>query len=131
MATNVPLDDSPVQRKLCSIKKDSKLYYYTLTSSDIQNTTVSKWQYHFHSELSWSIIYLKPFITTQETKLRWFQYTILHRILTTNSVAYKLKFLDSEACTFCHKNKESIVHLFWECEIVRQFWNAFLNCLVI
>ena len=102
MATNASLDDSPAQRKLCSIKKGSKLYYYTLTSSDIQNTAVSKWQYDFHSDLSWYIIYLKPFITTQETKLRWFQYRILHRMLTTNSFAYKLKLLDSEACTFCH-----------------------------
>ena len=58
MTTNVPLDDLPVQRKLCSIKKGSKLYYHTLTSSDIQNTAISKWQYYFHSELSWSIIYL-------------------------------------------------------------------------
>ena len=93
LATNVPLDDSSVQSRLYSNKKGSELHYYTLTFSDVQNTAVSKWQYHFHSGLSWSIIYLKPFITTQETKLKWFQYIILHRILTTNCFAYKLKLI--------------------------------------
>ena len=55
------------------------------------NSAVSKWQDHFVSELNWQTIYLKPFVTTQEIKLRWFQYRISHRILTTNSFAYKLK----------------------------------------
>ena len=26
METNIPLDDSPIQRKLCSVQKGSKLY---------------------------------------------------------------------------------------------------------
>ena len=92
-----------------------------------QNSAISKWQY-FHSELSWFIIYLKPFITTQETKLRWFQYRILHRI-TTNSFAYKLKLLDSEECTFCHKNNLLYI-TFVNVKLSRQFRNAFLNWLV-
>ena len=128
--TNISLDDSPVQRKLCSIKKGSKLYYHTLTSSNIPNTAMPKWQHHFVLNLNWPIIYLKPFVTTQEIKLRWFQYRILHRILTTNTFAYKLKLIDSEMCTFCNEKKESLEHLFWECNIVQNFWNNFINWLL-
>ena len=103
--TNTPLDDSLVQRKLCSIKKGSTIYYNTLTSTGTPNTAAAKWQCYFTTNLNWPIIYLKPFITTQEMKPRWFQYRILHRILTTNTFAYKLKFSDSETCIFCNEYK--------------------------
>ena len=96
----------------CSIQKGSKLYYYTLMSSAVTKSANLKWQKYFISELNWQNICLKPFITTQEVKLRWFQYRILNRILTTNCFAYKLKLIDSESCTFCHETKETVVHLF-------------------
>ena len=52
-----------------------------------------------------------------------------NRILTTNCFAYKLKLIDSESCTFCHETKETVVHLFWECKIVQNFWTHYVNWL--
>ena len=36
------------------------------------------------------------------------------------------KIKDSPLCSFCKNENETLVHLFWECEICRQFWNDLL-----
>ena len=46
-------------------------------------------------------VYQLPFIVTKETKLMMFQYKIIHRILPTNSLLYKIKIVDSPTCPFC------------------------------
>jgi len=43
------------------------------------------------SQLDWEKIYLLPFKTTLDTKLREFQYKILNRILYTNNMLLNLK----------------------------------------
>ena len=57
MGTNVPLANSPVQRKLFRINKGSKLNDYTLTSSDIQITATPKWHCHLPTDCDWTIPY--------------------------------------------------------------------------
>ena len=74
------------------------------------------WNKHF------SIIYK----VTKDTKLHWFQFRIFHRILATNSYLYTIHKVNSESCTFCQREKETITHLFWECQHVTIFRNEFL-----
>ena len=50
-----------VSKYTCS----SKLYYYTLTPSDIQNTSIPKWQYNFSTNVNQPTPSI-TFITTQE-----------------------------------------------------------------
>ena len=61
--------------------------------------------------------------TTRDTKLRWFQFRILHHILTTNRSVSKYMVNQSQLCTFCNNHSETIQHLFWHCEKVKTFWN--------
>ena len=105
--------------------KGPKLYYYSISSSDVPITATIKWRKKCSSALTWCTTYVQPCATTQEVQLRWFQYRILHRILTTNNFAYKLNIIENDLCTFCNGNKESIEHLLWECNIVQTFWNRF------
>ena len=65
------------------------------------------------SQLDWEKIYLLPFKTTLDTKLREFQYKILNRILYTNKMLFKFKKVDSPSCVFCEKELETIEHLFF------------------
>ena len=75
------------------------------------------------SQLDWEKIYLLPFRTTLDTKLREFQYKILNRILYTNKMLFKFKKVDSPLCDFCEKELETIEHLFFHCTKVSMFWN--------
>jgi len=85
---------------------------------------VSKWndQYGAHVNTKWRNIFLQCKKTTVDTQLRWFQLRILHRIIATNKFLCACKIIDSDRCTFCKHDQETIVHLFWQCPIIRQFW---------
>lgn len=117
------IDSTPVMQKTESLKKGSKAYYYILTHSSTIPISQYKWQLNFTSELNLSIIYRKHFKTTQETKLCWFQFRLVHRILTTNVYFSKLHIIDSANCNFCDNCGETLLHLFWDCNIVRLFWD--------
>ena len=80
-------------------------------------------------QLDWEKIYLLPFKTTLDTKLREFQYKILNRILYTNKMLFKFKKVDSPLCDFCEKELETIEHLFFHCTKVSMFWNDLKSVL--
>ena len=121
------LDDTNVMRKLLSVKKGSKVYYYILTDKTSSIKAESKWEELLNCEICWKKIYSKPFKTTQDTKLRWFQCRLLHRIITTNIFAHKIKKAETNLCTFCKHFPETLLHLFWDCILVKTFWIFFVQ----
>ena len=66
---------------------------------------------------------------TKCIKLRWFQTTIYHRILTINKLLFQMNLIDSPKCSFCGNDDETIDPLLWKCsktqlfiqEMVRRF----------
>ena len=54
--------------------------------------------------------------------IRSFQYRLLHRAIITNSHLFRWKIRDNNLCSFCHKSKETYVHLFVECPTVQEIW---------
>ena len=77
----------------------------------------------------WYNAFFKLKFTTKDTKLRWLQFRILHNILTTNRSVSKYKEEQTELCSFCQKDSETIQHLFYGCEIVRSFWDQLTSLL--
>ena len=72
-----------------------------------------------------SKIYLLPFKATREIKLTMFQYKIIHRILPTNSLLYKMKKVASPFCPFCPSEFQTLWHLFVNCKHANSFWDGF------
>ena len=81
----------------------------------------------FH--LDWERIYSLPFKVTLDTKLREFQYKILHRICYTNDMLFKFRIVDSPLCYFCGEEMETLEHFFFFCDRVRSFWKE-LNTIL-
>merc|ERR1712074_340439 len=50
------------------------------------------------------------------------QYRSIHRCLATNDLLFKIKITDSNLCTFCREEIETLVHLFTSCKHVKSFW---------
>ena len=71
---------------------------------------VEKWN-NILGGLEWHTIYSSFKSSTSDTNLNCFQYRILYRILTANDYLYKRKINDSDRCTFCKTEKETIAHL--------------------
>ena len=49
---------------------------------------------------------------------------IIHRILGTNVVLKEMGIANSNSCSFCKQEKESIQHIFWGCNVIQQFWRG-------
>ena len=47
--------------------------------------------------------------------------------ITTNRHLYAWGIISDNKCTFCRKHKETIVHLFVECEKVHELWSEVWN----
>ena len=67
-------------------------------------------------------IYLLPFTATKEVK---FQHKIIHNILATNSILYKMNKAASPSCPFCPSDNQNIRHLFISCPQASSFWYKF------
>jgi len=70
-------------------------------------------------------IYLLPFKATKVVKLLTFQHKIIHDILATNSILYKMKKVSSPFCPFCPSDSQNIRHLFISCPQASSFWDKF------
>ena len=91
-------------------------------------TAVLKWNI-LYPNINWKNIFKLCFHTTKDTTLQWFQARLLHRILPTAKYLKLCKISNSDLCTFCNENVETLEHLYWECGIVKVFWEEFTICL--
>ena len=71
--------------------------------------------------IDWKIFYIIPFKCSLSTKLRYFQFKILHNVLGVNKYLKTVGISNSDLCTFCAIDTESISHLFWECPSTQRF----------
>ena len=68
-------------------------------------------------------------LTTNDFKLRNFQYKILHRILPTNKFLVKIGIKESDQCNLCMNATDSILHYIWLCPIIKVFWQQVIILL--
>lgn len=116
-------------------KKGSQDFYKVLITSIQKNTSISaqsKWGtiFDFNND-TWKKIYSLPFKVTLNTKFQWFQFRINHHILSTNSFIYKIGLTNNPHCTFCIIERETIIHILWECNEVQNFLTSFEDLLEV
>ena len=61
--------------------------------------------------------------------MRMFQYKIVHRILPTNKKLLQYNIKTSSICDYCGLEKESLIHLFCECDISTIIWQDIVEWL--
>ena len=62
-----------------------------------------------------------------DNRIKWLYYQILRHSLKTNYIVSKFKNNVSENCTFCSLEPETIKHLFWDCQHVKNFINSVIE----
>ena len=100
-----------------------------LNHNEVVPAGTKKWNESFEN-LNWKIIFIKCNKTTMDSKLRWFQTRLLHRLLPTNRYLYLRRIKDCRICSFCGIEEETIRHLFWSCDFVKRFWANLQSLLV-
>ena len=64
---------------------------------------------------------------TNAPKYRSFQYRLLQRAIITNVHLARWGKISSNMCTFCCKEKESYIHLFFLCEKIQSVWHQIIE----
>ena len=83
---------------------------------------LNKWKCLFDfTDSHWNNIFQAPFHSVRDSKIQYFQFRFIHRIIGTNYYLYKMGKTDNSRCNFCGRHEETILHLFWECPIVSNF----------
>ena len=95
-----------------------------------KHNAIVKWNLKFDN-LNWVEIFKEIHKNTQDTKMKWFFYKIIYRIIPTNRHLTLLKIKADPTCNFCNINEQTISHLFWSCEHVTQLWNDLVNLIKV
>ena len=72
------------------------------------------------------LVYTHPFTPTSQkylNELFSFQYKILNNVLYLNKKLFKFRKLTSPLCPFCKLSDETVLHLFYECNILLNLRN--------
>ena len=84
-----------------------------------------KWKNELSLDLSeevWSKIFRISFKVSSDFDIAWFQYRIIHKILGTQYLLFKMSIKDSSKCLLCNDSPETLIHIFCECPKVTQLW---------
>ena len=120
-------------RSLLSSEAFCKVAYksFLTQSTSIPCKSQEKWLADCNScdfdMIDWGKSYTLAFLYTNESKLRVFQFKFLHRKLATNCFLLKTGIKSNDQCSFCKESSETLLHLFWECPLVKSFWNEIGN----
>ena len=105
----------------------SKKVYNELINKNENPTCQAKWN-HLFQKVDWKKIHGLVFRITRDTYIQWLQTRIIHRILATNSLLFKMNIVNDILCTFCLSEEETFLHLFWNCNVVQSVLNCVKNC---
>ena len=119
--------DTQLINKLKSVQKPTQMFYRMFINKLQQKVKAHiKWENYFVNEhINWKTIHAIPFKSTIDTKLRYFQYKCLMRIIPTNKFLLKCQKVASNLCDFCNCHVETQIHLFYDCYHVQDFWGKF------
>ena len=90
-----------------------------------------KWLEITNENINWSTVYIIPCKVTLNQRLRHFQFRILHRILGVNKLLSDMGIPTNYRCSLCSDSIETISHLFWECNITKEFILQIQNVILI
>ena len=115
---------------LIRTKKGCSCLYARLQNEVTTPKGMGKWFKKFNNSVEPDQVFKHLLLTTKDSQLQWFQFRILHNILSTNLLMSKMGKDQTDTCTLCGDHSETISHLLWSCEISQRFWNSLQNLLI-
>ena len=109
-------------------QKGAKNYYKIMLGKTNMPKACENWERLLGTKIQWSHVYLNT-KHISEIKMRWFQIRINHRIIVTNSILQNMGITENNTCNFCDREKDTVFHYLWQCDLVQVFWKDFETCL--
>ena len=73
-------------------------------------------------EIDTKAVFDKIFRTTRDKCLIWFQYKLLYNLLLTGCFLFQRQLVDSFVCVYCKGAEETLLHIFWDCPQIQDYW---------
>ena len=117
---------------LCKDKKGSRTLYNIIVGNQDSSPPSQKWVNILGNitQEEWNS-YNDTIKNIKEVKLQEFQFKVNNHILVTKSFLHKINKVDNDRCTFCGLETETIIHVLFNCNKVKEFWLAMKNWLRI
>ena len=99
-------------------RKSSRIVYKQLIANKSEKpiSCTDKWRKDICSStdktVNWRNVFQVANACTTSSKLIDFNFRFLNRLLPTNSYLQKIGVKEDEKCTFCHGEKEDLMHLY-------------------
>ena len=122
--TEVPNGNFTWVQRALQVSSLSQFVYNTCLKTIVtEPTALKKWSAELDNfnNYNWRNIWRMPWVSVRETKLSYFQFRFLHRILPTNRLLTLMGKVNSNMCSFCDKEVETLNHLFWACSYTSKF----------
>ena len=131
-----PLPPSNYDRCIISSNFSREVYKTISTDVSFIHSKFVKWQQDLGYDICEDIftfgkMHLNVYQVTNIAKFRSFQYRLLQRGIVTNIQLYKWKLKNNEYCSFCQNERETVLHLFVQCPIVKELWQSVMDNLSI
>ena len=111
-------------------KLPSKGLYLILVDANTVKPAAQDFENLFEpSDFNWKKIYFLIRNTNLNTKARMFQYKVLDNTLYVNKILFTFGKVISPRCSFCKLHEKTIMHLFYDCLIVKRIWNQLKSIL--
>ena len=122
-----PLRPYSYDISLRNIKLSQFIYQYLSEDATIMINKYVKWNEELGCEISdgiydFALKYRNLYRITNITEYRSFQYRFLQRAIVLNTHLYKWGLKSIDTCSFCDEHKESITHVFYQCEVIQLLW---------
>ena len=122
----LPLNLKPIIHS----KKGCRDFYNILNKKNAEVKATSKWSNKLGFNLSkenWKHIFRIAHKSVQDNVYKWFQIKIIHRILGTRSLTFKMGLTQTKLCGLCQNSEETLIHLFTECDKTNEIWANLSN----
>ena len=108
------------------------VYWRIINNENWEPLCIKRWSKLLSKEFEqtlWAKFFEFPFRICRDTALRVFQWKIVHGSLITNIQLKQYGIIETESCSFCRADRETLEHLFMYCPLSKQLWNDFIKWL--
>ena len=87
---------------ICCSKTGCRPIHDVLNLNDFHLNSQNKWitELNLQVNFGWKFVFNLPFYLTKDSKLQWFQFKIVHRIIGTNNLLSKMELKENDYCSF-------------------------------
>ena len=126
-----------VLNKLLNVQSYSKLFYKVILENNnklIERKCLQNWERLTGEDINWEQAFQHIHKVTIDTKLRNFQFKLIHNILPDNRILKKMGVKENDECDFCKSDRDSLLHYLWTCQTAQNFWlevKTFIDAIFI